>query len=333
MAVFTGTSGNNTLTSGSGSDSLSGLGGNDTLNGGGGNDTLNGGTGLDSMVGGTGNDKFYVADLGDSVIEAVGGGNDTVYYTGNLFYLLADNVENLIGQGTYGSQLGGNSLANTITGTSHDDYLVGGGGADTLIGLGGNDTYILETVSDIIIETTGAGYDTAVFDFISYTLPNNVEDAYATNSAGASVMGNSLDNFISTHSGNDLLNGGGGHDTLGADIGNDTMTGGSGADNFDFYSPLGATNIDTITDFDTNADTLYLYSFTFNLPEGDLSASAFKVIGGAGAGPLDSSDRILYDQATGKLYYDADGNGAGARVQFAVLTTKPVLGFDDFGVY
>ncbi len=35
---------------------------------------------------------------------------------------------------------------------------------------------------------------------------------------------------------------------------------------------------------------------------------------------------------SGELYYDADGNGDGARVQFAELSGNPTLAFDDFDI-
>ena len=54
---------------------------------------------------------------------------------------------------------------------------------------------------------------------------------------------------------------------------------------------------------------------------GTLSSSAFKDIAGGVA--VDSSDRILYNHDTGALYYDADGSGSAARIQFAVLDNKP----------
>jgi Ca2+-binding RTX toxin-like protein len=45
---------------------------------------------------------------------------------------------------------------------------------------------------------------------------------------------------------------------------------------------------------------------------------------------LDSNDRLIYDQTTGKLYYDADGSGLGAAVQIATLSNLAALHHDDF---
>ncbi len=61
---------------------------------------------------------------------------------------------------------------------------------------------------------------------------------------------------------------------------------------------------------------------------GALNAAAFWT----GTAAHDANDRIIYNKATGAIYYDADGNGVGAAVQFATLTTKPALAADDFGV-
>jgi len=51
---------------------------------------------------------------------------------------------------------------------------------------------------------------------------------------------------------------------------------------------------------------------------GTLTAANFAA--NAGGTATDANDYILYDTATGNLYYDADGNGAGARVLFATVT-------------
>lgn len=48
---------------------------------------------------------------------------------------------------------------------------------------------------------------------------------------------------------------------------------------------------------------------------------------GAGVTSASTSEqRIVLNTTNGALYYDADGNGAGAAVQFAVLTGTSTVG-------
>ena len=148
------------------------------------------------------------------------------------------------------------------------------------------------------------------------------------------------DDIVRGMGGNDMLNGGGGNDTLdggdGADrlygtAGNDSLRGGGGADRFHFTSALGAGNVDRIEDFSAADDGIYLarYAFTALGAAGTLAGSAFR----AGATAGDSGDRILYDAATGNLYYDPDGTGAAARIRFATVPAGTAITYRDFIVY
>jgi VCBS repeat-containing protein len=173
--AFTGTGNGliNVITGGVGNDTLSGLAGNDTLRGGAGadalfggdgNDALDGGVGADTMDGGVGNDTYTLDDVGDLVIEALGGGTDTVR-TSLASYTLTDNVENLAAVGTVGLALSGNQLANAITGGAGNDQLSGFAGNDTLSGGIGNDTLIGGAGTDSLIG--GAGADMFRFEALS----------------------------------------------------------------------------------------------------------------------------------------------------------------------
>ena len=51
-----------------------------------------------------------------------------------------------------------------------------------------------------------------------------------------------------------------------------------------------------------------------------------------GSAAADADDRIVYNQATGQLFYDADGSGAGAAVHFATLTARRPSPRADFTV-
>ena len=48
------------------------------------------------------------------------------------------------------------------------------------------------------------------------------------------------------------------------------------------------------------------------------------------AAAVDANDYIQYDAGSGALYYDADGSGAGAAVQFATLIGHPTITAADF---
>jgi Ca2+-binding RTX toxin-like protein len=90
------------------------------------------------LTGGAGNDTYYVGS-GDTVVEAAGGGTDTV--NSLVTFTLPGNVENLTLIGTGAINGTGNSLANVLTGNAGANILDGITGADTLTGGAGKDTF------------------------------------------------------------------------------------------------------------------------------------------------------------------------------------------------
>ena len=91
--------------------------------------------------------------------------------------------------------------------------------------------------------------------------------------------------------------------------------------------------MDTVADFVAGTDKLQFSEASFTgLGTGTtLLAGQFWAAAGAVRGH-DADDRIIYNTTTGALYYDADGSGAGAAIQVALLgvSAHPVLAFTDF---
>ncbi|MFM7303084.1 MAG: calcium-binding protein, partial [Alphaproteobacteria bacterium] len=111
---------------------LFGLGGNDTLNGLDGNDTLNGGSGADCMDGGNGNDFFHVDNALDLVLEAGGGGLDTV--STSVSFTMPNHVEQImIAAGVTGITITGSSGADIIIGNWLANNFNGGAGDDIIL--------------------------------------------------------------------------------------------------------------------------------------------------------------------------------------------------------
>ncbi|HEV2818748.1 MAG TPA: hypothetical protein VGW40_16185, partial [Allosphingosinicella sp.] len=142
--------------------------------------------------------------------------------------------------------------------------------------------------------------------------------ASQSDTAGIDLTGNNLANSLYGNAGANVLNGG---------AGADYMLGFGGTDTFAFTTALGGGNVDALGDFLAADDTIALDDAVFaGLTPGALPAGAF--VAGAAAG--DADDRIVYNSATGQLFFDADGSGAGAQVLFATLQPGTALTASDF---
>ncbi|WP_158596031.1 beta strand repeat-containing protein [Oleomonas cavernae] len=194
---------------------------------------LEGRGGADFLRGGLGDDTYVINDLRATIVEAPGGGIDTVL-TALSTYTLGAGVENLTHIETaYLSYLRGtgNELANVITGansTEWGDVLTGAGGDDDLRGLAGDDMLIGGSGGDRL--DGGDDYDTASFATGSGGVVVNL----VTGKASGRGLGNDtlirIENVIGTsgadditgHNGANRLDGGAGADILRGGLGKDT---------------------------------------------------------------------------------------------------------------
>lgn len=191
------------------------------------------------------------------------------------------------------------------------------------------------TLSDATVAATDLnsldGKTTGLIDASSVTLLTGSVSAVAAASASAGISLANAAYDVTGTKGLDTIVGSAHGDRLNGIQGNDTLTGGGGDDTFVFTTALnGTSNVDQITDFaDGEGDVIELASTIFaglaTEPGGQLAASAFALDTATGAGP-----QIVYNSATGALFYDKNGAGAGGATQFATLSSLPVLDHADF---
>jgi Ca2+-binding RTX toxin-like protein len=167
------------------------------------------------------------------------------------------------------------------------------------------------------------GYD------VSYVTLANAIAAYQADSSdptlgmlldhGTKYLGSSgADRILSealTGGGHNVLQGGAGNDDLYAAPG-DTLIGGLGKDTFSFAGDfsLGGGNV-KIVDFTPGQDIMVLGAVFDALAPGFLTRGEFHI--GAKATAL--HQHVIYNPATGALYYDHDGVGGDPQVLFAHL--------------
>jgi Ca2+-binding RTX toxin-like protein len=332
--VISDTSGNNTHFSGIENFNVIGGSADDIIATGAGIDSIDGGLGADRMAGGKGNDTYYVDNQGDVVTENAGEGIDTVHTT--LFnYTLAANTENLIIDGTAALNVFGNDKDNVITGNAGrnvinggdgndtlysnggDDWLDGNAGADTYYGGSGNNGYVFDNAGDNVLGENADGGTDSIWTFVTISLGANIENLRFSGTGNISGFGNELANVITGNAGNNLIAGNAGNDTLWGKGGNDTF----------LFSDLGATNKDTIWDFDAT-DLIMLSGSPFaglNFAGDHLAATDF-VRGSAAT--IAGHATVIYNAGTGFLSFDADGKGGAAAQDIAFIGKN--LGFFDY---
>ncbi len=172
---------------------------------------LNGATnGGKNILTGLGGNDIYVIGAGDTIVEEVGGGSDTVQSALlSLDLGLFASVENATLLGTAPLSAKGNSGDNTLNGATNS-------AANVLTGLGGNDIYGVG-LGDTVVEAAGGGIDTISSSLINIDLlaNSNVENATLTGSAPLTATGNALDNVLNgaTNTAANTLIGLGGDDT------------------------------------------------------------------------------------------------------------------------
>jgi parallel beta-helix repeat protein len=323
--VFNGTTGNDTLVGSSGIDTINGGNGNDLIHGLGGNDVLTGGAGFDRFYFETALDGANNVDtvkdfvpmtdeiwLSKAIFAALPGGelSADAFYAGAKAHDASDRI-----------------IYNPATGdVLYDSDGNGSAAAVTFAKLAPN---LNVTHNDFYVTTEKAAAPAPTPEPTPTPTPTPTPNP-APSAGGQTLNGTSRADTLKGGTGNDTISGGAGNDHFYGKAGNDTLTGGAGQDRFYFDTTLnGTTNVDTIKDFMPMTDEMWLAKAVFKaLPAGELSASAFY----AGADAHASSDRILYNSNTGQVFYDSDGTGPAAKVQFAQISPHLNITHNDFYV-
>ncbi|MFK0734992.1 MAG: calcium-binding protein [Gloeotrichia echinulata GP01] len=273
-------------------DSITGNASNNILSGGAGDDVLGGSTGNDTLNGEAGIDTANYSALGQTIVLGTTG---TVTKAGG-------GIDQLNGIETI--------TASTLLGDTIDASAATGSTSITA-----NLAINSLTVNNIPFLGT-----------LNFTV-NNFENVTGT-ANNDTIFGNAGYNILRGGAGVDFLMGDAGNDTLIGGSGVDFLVGGVGNDQFSFSNP--AEGLDFITDFVSGSDKIVVSASGFGggLTQGLLSSGNFFVGGAATI----NTHRFIYNNLTGGLFFDVDGNGAAVQQQIATLTSFPTLTSSDIQV-
>ena len=299
---------------------------------------------------GTSADDYF--DLRSSVNNTVYGYSISSAESGNDTYIFS------VGSGNDKVQDFGASSNNVdmlrLVGIGFEDIIVSRTGNNLVVSLNSStDTltvlnHFVSTsyqIEKIFSDVSDLNIDAELFNSVSLlgqvggnTLKFVKETGYQEIQLGSNnvdvITSGNISTFLIGGSGADSLTGGQANDILSGSSGNDTLTGNAGNDTF-ILNSLSAQDLDSIVDFLSNEDVIALDETVFTAlinSGGNLLAGNF--ISGAGfQNGIDTDDFLIYDSATGNLFYDADGSGPVSTVHVVSLVGAPVITYSDFVIY
>ena len=209
-------------------------------------------------------------------------------------------------------------------------------GTFTITALAYDDTDWVRTNLDKLQEIVNWTVDvpTGATDEADNLAGTNRIDHISALAGNDSVSGLGGDDTLKGNAGKDNLNGGDGKDILNGGDGKDTLTGGRDWDVFSFDTrPNKKTDIDNITDYNVEEDSVYIDNVVFKelgsgsqISPGKLNEAFFTI----GKKAKDANDYLIYHSKQGVLYYDTDGSGENKAVEIATLTKGLKMTSEEF---
>lgn len=237
---------------------------------------------------------------------------------------VSDFIEGVLGEGMFanGSRrkvelVGANGDRVILTGKFDvENGVVTAGTIKGLKGFAAGEKFVVGTGYDLDFETFADSLSSESAIALLFTADRGVgskgDDIMLA--VAKSVKGGDGDDVILSSVRAKTVKGEDGDDLIFAGPGNDKLFGGKGRDTFLFGSP--EDGIDRIRDFEAGKDKIgFIPSSEFSAL-GDAVDSTEFVIGSAAAS---ADHHIIYDDATGRLYWDEDGAGGTAQVEIARL--------------
>ena len=303
--------------------------GDDTVYGNGGNDLLIGHGGADYLDGGEGDDIFVIGGFGSGVAGTTSKADD-----GNAEWIATGAKHDVIvgGDGTdtlrITTGIGANSTsAGTVVlndANFQDMEVVQVGGTVGRLNVENsalqllNDHYYFAangTVADLsnTLGNNGGTIDNVVIDASGVTANGLL---FEGNGNTQTFIGTTQDDRFVGNGGNDVLTGNAGADTfVFGQVHEQVVTGDDNEVQSYVDTAFDLTGVDTITDFTSGTDKIELNTDQFASLAGFTSSNLV-----IGSSAQDADDYLVFDSTTNTLMYDADGNGAGAAIDIAVLT-------------
>jgi Ca2+-binding RTX toxin-like protein len=323
--VISGSSGDDVISTDIGDDVLRGGAGDDLLNAMAGNDRLVFKGGADTLNGGAGADVFEANGKVRGVMDG-GSGYDTLVISGitatvidiKLATIVDIEVLDVRDETAFGTADQFESfdmiIATDDIGVARINLrLVEAGDLELYRQLGGRDTEVHGSNGDDLIHLSGG------------------DDLISGERGDDSLDGGRGNDELLGEDGSDILIGGSGNDLLWGGSGENVFRGGVGRDRFVFNDSAYNKELETVADFNSSDDTIYLSRDAFGgFPPGRLEKRYFKDLG---EGDRDGDDWFIYDPESGTLYFaDVFEHGSDGMSAFAILMGAPDLSWKDIVV-